>query len=122
MTLLNFPLYSEFNMTEENPYTTPSTDPIVAQPAFGQLQLATPGERFQGAFIDGLMGIAISIPFWGLLFLVGVLKSMEDMSNRKRWIASWKNSTTRPKIYHCVSRVVGGTLFLRRMNVSISAC
>jgi len=68
-------------MTEEsqNPYTTPATDPIIAPPASGQLQLATPSDRFLGAFIDGLVGLAISIPFWGLLFLVGVLKSMGDM-------------------------------------------
>lgn len=66
-------------MTEENPYATPATDPIVAPSASGQLQLATPSDRFLGAFIDGLVGFAISIPFWGLLFLVGVLKSMDDM-------------------------------------------
>jgi REP element-mobilizing transposase RayT len=29
------------------------------------------------------------------------------MSSRKRWIVPWKNSTTKPAIYHSISRVVG---------------
>jgi len=29
------------------------------------------------------------------------------MNNRKRWIAPWKDSTTKPAIYHCISRIVG---------------
>jgi putative transposase len=28
-------------------------------------------------------------------------------NNRKRWIVPWKDSTTKPAIYHCISRVVG---------------
>jgi len=28
-------------------------------------------------------------------------------NNRKRWIAPWKDSATKPAIYHCISRVVG---------------
>jgi hypothetical protein len=28
-------------------------------------------------------------------------------NNRKRWIAPWKDSGTKPAIYHCISRVVG---------------
>ncbi len=28
-------------------------------------------------------------------------------NNRKRWIAPWKDSRTKPAIYHCISRVVG---------------
>jgi putative transposase len=30
-----------------------------------------------------------------------------SMNNRKRWIAPWKDSATKPVIYHCISRVVG---------------
>jgi hypothetical protein len=30
-----------------------------------------------------------------------------SMNNRKRWIAPWKDSMTRPAIYHCISRIVG---------------
>ncbi|MEX1115568.1 MAG: transposase, partial [Akkermansiaceae bacterium] len=30
-----------------------------------------------------------------------------NMNNRKRWIAPWRNSKSRPAIYHCISRVVG---------------
>jgi REP element-mobilizing transposase RayT len=30
-----------------------------------------------------------------------------SMNNRKRWIAPWKDSATKPAIYHCISRVVG---------------
>jgi putative transposase len=29
------------------------------------------------------------------------------MNNRKRWTVPWKDSQTKPVIYHCVSRVVG---------------
>ncbi|MGL5017929.1 MAG: transposase [Luteolibacter sp.] len=29
------------------------------------------------------------------------------MNNRKRWTVPWKNSRTKPVIYHCLSRVVG---------------
>ncbi|MEX1115677.1 MAG: transposase [Akkermansiaceae bacterium] len=29
------------------------------------------------------------------------------MNNRKRWIVPWKDSATKPAIYHCISRVVG---------------
>ncbi|MGL4399486.1 MAG: transposase [Luteolibacter sp.] len=29
------------------------------------------------------------------------------MNNRKRWTVPWKNSRTKPVIYHCISRVVG---------------
>ena len=34
---------------------------------------------------------------------------MSSMSrnNRRRWIVPWQNSTTKPAIYHCISRVVG---------------
>ena len=30
-----------------------------------------------------------------------------SMNNRKRWIAPWKDSTAKPSIYHCISRIVG---------------
>jgi hypothetical protein len=30
-----------------------------------------------------------------------------SMNNRKRWIVPWKDSATKPAIYHCISRVVG---------------
>jgi len=30
-----------------------------------------------------------------------------SMNNRKRWIVPWKDSTTKPAIYHCISRIVG---------------
>ena len=33
--------------------------------------------------------------------------SLATMNNRKRWIVPWKNSRTKPVIYHCISRVVG---------------
>jgi putative transposase len=28
-------------------------------------------------------------------------------NNRKRWIVPWKDSATKPAIYHCISRIVG---------------
>ena len=30
-----------------------------------------------------------------------------SMNNRRRWIVPWKDSATKPAIYHCISRVVG---------------
>ena len=30
-----------------------------------------------------------------------------SMNSRKRWVVPWKDSTTKPAIYHCISRVVG---------------
>ena len=35
-----------------------------------------------------------------------------SMNNRKRWIVPWKDSATKPAIYHCVSRVVGRDFLL----------
>ena len=34
------------------------------------------------------------------------------MNNRRRWIVPWKNSVTKPEIYHCISRVVGRSFLL----------
>jgi putative transposase len=34
------------------------------------------------------------------------------MNNRRRWIVPWKDSSTKPVIYHCISRVVGRGLLL----------
>jgi putative transposase len=30
-----------------------------------------------------------------------------SVNNRRRWIVPWKDSATKPAIYHCISRVVG---------------
>jgi hypothetical protein len=30
-----------------------------------------------------------------------------NMNNRKRWIVLWKDSRTKPVLYHCLSRIVG---------------
>jgi hypothetical protein len=30
-----------------------------------------------------------------------------SMNNRRRWIVPWKDSATKPAIYHCISRVMG---------------
>lgn len=65
-------------MNKENPYAAPETDPIPTQPFNGQLQLATPSERFTGAIIDGLLGLVTIIPIWGAFYFLGVIKSMED--------------------------------------------
>ena len=59
-------------MNELNPYAAPETDPTLA-PTIGELSgLATPSERFTGAFIDGLIGI----PIWGLLYFLGATELM----------------------------------------------
>lgn len=57
-------------MSQENPYATPSTDPLPAHPVSGQLQLATPSERFGGAFIDGLINAVVIVP---LMYLTGFM-------------------------------------------------
>lgn len=30
-----------------------------------------------------------------------------SMNNRRRWVAPWKESVTKPALYHCISRIVG---------------
>ena len=35
------------------------------------------------------------------------LRYSTAMNNRRRWIVPWKNSLTKPEIYHCHSRIVG---------------
>ncbi len=35
-----------------------------------------------------------------------------SVNNRKRWIVPWKDSATKPAIYHCLSRVVGRDFLL----------
>ncbi len=35
-----------------------------------------------------------------------------SMNNRRRWIAPWKNSATKPEVYHVVSRIVGRNFVL----------
>lgn len=68
-------------MSTENPYTAPTTDPILTQePIAGGLQLATLSERFLGAFVDGLIGVVASIPIWGALFAFGVVNNFQDMN------------------------------------------
>jgi uncharacterized RDD family membrane protein YckC len=49
-------------MTDLNPYSTPTSDPTVAASFDGQPQLATLGQRFVGAIIDGLISAAVIVP------------------------------------------------------------
>jgi putative transposase len=35
-----------------------------------------------------------------------------SINNRKRWLSPWKDSATKPAIYHCISRVVGRNFVL----------
>jgi hypothetical protein len=30
-----------------------------------------------------------------------------SVNNRRRWVAPWKDSATKPALYHCLSRIVG---------------
>jgi uncharacterized RDD family membrane protein YckC len=68
-------------MTTGNPYATPTIDPtLVTVPDTGApLVLATLGERFAGALLDGLIGFVLSIPIWGVLFALGTVASVEEM-------------------------------------------
>lgn len=65
-------------MNEQNPYAAPNTDPVPTLPASAQ-SLAGPGDRFLGAFMDGLVGLLIAIPIWGALFFFGVIHSLQEM-------------------------------------------
>ena len=65
-------------MSEENPYTAPVSDPLPIYPVAGTL--ATPSERFVGALVDGLIGVGVAIPLWGILYFIGVIGSMQDMA------------------------------------------
>lgn len=69
------------NMSEQNPYETPATDPVPVQSMENGMQLAKLGDRFVGAFIDGLVGLAVGIPLWGALFALGVIHSFAEMGN-----------------------------------------
>lgn len=66
-------------MNEENPYASPETDPVLTTPVVGSLELATPGERFLGAFMDGLIGFAVAIPLWIAFYFFGVFSSFAEM-------------------------------------------
>ena len=66
-------------MNEVNPYAAPETDPIRETLVSDELQLATPSERFTGAFVDGLVGLVISVPVWVGFFLFGVFRSVAEM-------------------------------------------
>lgn len=66
-------------MTEDNPYSAPVTvDPVSPQPA-QSIELATLGDRFLGALIDGLINLGLSIPVWAALFMFGFVRSLEQM-------------------------------------------
>jgi hypothetical protein len=39
--------------------------------------------------------------------MVAFAPILPAMNNRRRWIVPWKDSGTKPVLYHCVSRVVG---------------
>lgn len=66
-------------MSEENPYATPETDPVLTVPAGGTLELATLSERFFGAFMDGLIGLVVAIPLWFVFYFLGVFRSWAEM-------------------------------------------
>lgn len=66
-------------MSEENPYASPETDPVLATPLTGPLELATLSERFLGAFMDGLIGLVVAIPLWFAFYFLGVFRSWAEM-------------------------------------------
>lgn len=66
-------------MSEENPYASPETDPVLTVPVGGALELATPSERFFGAFMDGLIGLGVAIPLWIVFYFFGVFRSFAEM-------------------------------------------
>lgn len=74
-------------MNQENPYATPAFDPIPQQPDDSRTQLASLGERFAGALIDGLVAIATMIPIWGAFYLLGYHQSFADIYGAAGWTA-----------------------------------
>jgi len=63
----------------QNPYATPVSDPIPETSPILGTQLATLGERFTGAFIDGLVGLGVAVVIWGGLFAVGTIHAFADI-------------------------------------------
>jgi uncharacterized RDD family membrane protein YckC len=51
-------------MSDENIYAAPNTDPTLPVTSGSPLELATPGERFLGALIDGLILTPVVIPIY----------------------------------------------------------
>ncbi len=61
-------------MSDENIYAPPTVSEVSA-PDSGELQLATLGSRFVGAFIDGIINAAFSFSIVGILIVASVFDS-----------------------------------------------
>lgn len=69
----------------ENPYAPPKADPEVLHLVPGPMQLASLGDRFLGALIDGGIGIAIFLVQLPFLYFAGILTSLEQFGNLGLW-------------------------------------
>lgn len=61
-------------MSEPNPYAPPETDPIVAD-NYNRIQVAGLGDRFLGAFVDGLVAGGVTVLLIGAGILLGFFDS-----------------------------------------------
>lgn len=67
-------------MDDHNPYASPETDPTLPVPVDGdQLVMATRSARFTGALIDGLVGLALTIPLSFALQFVGLTGPLMEL-------------------------------------------
>ena len=68
-------------MKIENPYASPTTDPVLIRTEPGRIELATLSERFAGALVDGLLNLAVAAMVYGILFALGVFRTFEQFEN-----------------------------------------
>ncbi len=73
-------------MSDPNPYATPETAPTLPVPEDGvPLVTATRGARFFGAFMDGLVSLAVMGPLSFVLYRSGVISSWMDTVQMTDW-------------------------------------
>lgn len=65
-------------MSSDNPYSAPSVDPTMPPPETGDSILATRGDRFLGAFIDGLVNFGLMLLLFAGLFAAGRVSSFGE--------------------------------------------
>lgn len=111
-------------MNQENPYAAPTIDPIPPQPDFHPSNLASLGERFVGAFIDGLVAIGTMLPIWGAFYLLGFHRSFADIDSNAGWAASAITELLHFIIYTAVQwiplQATGQTIGKRVANTRIA--
>src|SRR5690606_36484288 len=68
----------QFIMETNNPYAAPSVDPLIPQVLTDAPQLATRGERFVGAFIDGIVNMLLVAAVLVVFYFLNVVGSFNE--------------------------------------------